>query len=121
MRQRRPRQHDEKHLAFIRGLPCVVCGNNIQTEAAHIRYGFLRAGKRPTGGGEKPDDDFTVPLCNACHLNQHSVGELTFWGKSGIDAILLALALCRISGDQELGEEIVRNNAPTFADAAFAK
>jgi hypothetical protein len=116
MRRRQPRQHDEKHLAFIRQLPCVVCGNNTQTEAAHIRYGFPRAGKRPTGKGEKPDDDFTVPLCNVHHNSQHVVGEMNFWGATGIDPILVALALCRVSGDTERGEEIVQSNAPAFSE-----
>lgn len=117
MRQRQPRRHNAKHLDFIRSLPCLVCQNPIQTEAAHIRYGFTRAGKRPTGGAEKPDDDWTVPLCGDHHQTQHAEGELKFWGRIGIDPILVALALCRVSGDFERGEEIIRNNAPAFAEA----
>ncbi len=37
LRQRRPVTRDPKYLAYIRTLPCCICGNNIQTEAAHIR------------------------------------------------------------------------------------
>lgn len=114
MRQRQPRQRNEDHLSFVRMLPCVVCKNNIQTEAAHIRYGFMRAGKRPTGGAEKPDDDWTIPLCGKHHREQHELGEAIFWGRVGIDPILVALALCRVSGNAEHGEEIIRNNTPAF-------
>ena len=49
MSQRQPRQHDEKHLAFIRTLPCVVCGNDIETEAAHIRMMDPTVAKPMTG------------------------------------------------------------------------
>lgn len=66
----------EKHLRFIRNLPCLVCGA-YGSEACHIRYG--------TGGGMglKPHDKFTVPLCHDHHMLQHSVGEVSFWDWAG--------------------------------------
>jgi hypothetical protein len=37
LRQRSPRQHDNKRLEFIRSLPCCICADDTTTEAAHIR------------------------------------------------------------------------------------
>lgn len=107
---KQPRQKNEKHLAFIRGLPCVVCLNDTSTEAAHIRGGDLRAGKRPTGMGEKADDAFALPLCGECHRRQHDIGEHPFFALEGIDPIRVALALWYATGKQEKGEQIVRAN-----------
>lgn len=104
---RRPRQQDEKHLKFVRSLPCVVCGDNTRTEAAHIRVGATRVAKRPTGKGEKPDDCWVVPLCWKHHHQQHHDGERVFWPMNNIDPIYVALALYRVSGDHEAGELIV--------------
>ena len=112
MMQRQPRIHDEKHLAFIRSLPCIACGNNISTESCHIRYSDLRVAKRQVGVGEKPSDVWTVPMCHDCHLGkggQHSMNERAFWQRVGIDPILIALALYAVSGDHERGCEIVAN------------
>jgi hypothetical protein len=94
----------EKHRGFIRQLPCLVCGNSISTEAAHVRYAEPRAAKPITGIGIKPDDTFIVPLCGDCHREQHDVGERKFW--SEIDPVYVALALTRISGDHEAGSLI---------------
>ena len=105
---RRPRQKNDKHLDFIRGLPCAVCLNPTETEAAHVRYPDLRFGKRPTGKAEKPDDAFTVPLCGAHHREQHQQAERAWWDGYQIDPLMLALALYKVSGDHEAGERIVR-------------
>jgi 5-methylcytosine-specific restriction endonuclease McrA len=110
MRQRQPRVNDKKHLAFIRQLSCIVCGNDIETEAAHIRYADRTAGKRYVGKSEKPDDRWTVPLCGGCHRKQHSYpgGEEHFWKHHAeIDPIRAAMALSFWSGDLEYCEEIV--------------
>jgi len=97
------------HLAFIRTLSCLICGNPLQTEAAHIRYGDRRAGKPITGMGIKPDDAFVVPLCNEHHREQHSRGERQFWLRHEVtDPIFVALALYRVSGDQETAEQIIQ-------------
>lgn len=110
LRQRRPRQKDEKHLSFIRRLPCVLCGGH--SEAAHIRYGDPRHDKRPTGAGERPSDCYVLPLCPAHHRltneAQHESGERAWWAGHGIDPIPLALALHGASGDVEAGEAIIR-------------
>lgn len=109
MRQKQPRIHSEAHLNFIRALPCVACMNNIQTEAAHVRGGDLRAAKEWCEGvGRKPHDRWTVPLCSACHRLQHEIGEPKFWAHVEVDPVFLALALHSVSGDHEAGETIIR-------------
>lgn len=105
---RQPRLHDEKHLAFIRTLPCLVTGDNVSVEAAHIRYSDARIAKVNAGVGAKPHDMFTVPLSGEAHRRQHTVGnERKFWDQVGIDPILYALALYAVSGDHERGCQIV--------------
>lgn len=110
MRQRQPRVVDPEHLAFVRALPCCVCGNDIETEAAHIRFADPRAYKRPVGKGERPDDTWAIPLCGKCHREQHRMSEPRFWASAGIDPVFVALALTRVSGDTQAGCEIVAAN-----------
>lgn len=104
---RRPRRHDKAHLDFIRGLPCIVCGDDTTTEAAHIRMADARAGKRYVGMGEKPDDMYVVPLCGKHHREQHKLRESSFWDKIEIDPIRAALGLHSISGDDEAARRII--------------
>jgi len=47
-------------------------------EAAHVRLGS------GAGIGQKPSDYRCVSLCNACHRDQHSLGEETFWKRAEI-------------------------------------
>lgn len=110
MRQRQPRQHDEQHLAFIRQLPCLICGNDIETQAAHIRFADDKAGKRYCGKQEKPDDVWAVPLCGICHARQHSANEREFWRLIEIDPIRVAAVLALNTGDHEAGVEIINAN-----------
>lgn len=107
MTQRRPREHDDKHLDYIRGLPCVICGDNTSVEAAHIRMMDPSIGKPMTGIATKPDDKFVVPLCGKHHREQHSGSENKFWKERGIDPVKKALALYSVSGDHEAGETII--------------
>lgn len=106
---KQPRQKSDKHLDFIRSLPCLVCKDNTSTEAAHIRMSCARVGKRPVGTGEKPDDAWTIPLCGKCHRIQHSMHEVRFWNAYDLDPILTALALYRVTGNHELGCQIIGN------------
>lgn len=107
MRQRLFRAHDDPHLDFIRSLPCVCCGNNIQTEAAHLRSDNLEFGKRSTGMQQKPSDMWTLPLCSQHHRDQHAGNEKNFWGNHGINPWVLALSLFAASGDPELAHEVI--------------
>lgn len=101
---------NEKHRMFIRNLPCLICGENISTEAAHIRYADRTAGKRQTGLGERSDDCFILPLCGNHHRAQHTTNEKRWWSDMGMDPIRIALALWRASGDYERGLDIIKAN-----------
>ena len=108
---KQPRQKNDKHLDFIRGLPCAVpgCENNVCTEASHVRRARPELGKRDVGMGEKPDDKWTVPLCGEHHRQQHECAEGWFWKNiAERDPVVLALALWAATGNHELGEQIVR-------------
>lgn len=108
MRQRQPRIYRPDHLAFIRTLPCIVSGDDVSVEAAHIRYADPRVDKRPCGNSEKPDDMWTLPLADDVHKRQHRMNEREFWRQVGIDPVFYALALWSITGDHERGCRIVQ-------------
>jgi hypothetical protein len=107
--QRRPRQKEDGHLKFIRGLPCLICGDNTSTEAAHVRMPDPSVAKPLTGIAIKPDDKYTVPLCGRHHAAQHGMSEREWWYGKG-DPIKIALALYSVSGDHAAGEQIVMAN-----------
>jgi hypothetical protein len=104
---KRPRKHDEKHLAFIRELPCVCCGDDVTVEAAHLRAGNLDYGKPHTGMAEKPGDLWALPLCGRHHRDQHKTNEIEFWMNQGINPWVLALSLYASSGDSEMASTIL--------------
>lgn len=93
LRQREPRQRDNKRLEWLRLQPCVICGDNTSSEAAHIRTGCIEIGKSHTGMAQKPDDKWTVSLCSLHHREQHSMNEMAFWKQYEIDPFMLALTL----------------------------
>ena len=96
LRQRQPRVKDNKHLDYIRSLPCCICGEDTTVEAAHVRTASLEHGKLYTGKAEKPSDKWAVPLCGRHHREQHDFGnELKWWASKGIDPFLLAITLKR--------------------------
>lgn len=112
-RKIRGRQRDEKHLAYIRTLPCLVSGSNFNVEAAHIRYSDAAWRKVNPGNSAKPDDMWTVPLCAELHRldpinSQHSMNEREFWERHEIDPLPIAQALYAISGNYEAGLKIIR-------------
>jgi len=102
-------RRSSSHLAAIRQLPCIACGREGETEAAHIRVGT------DGGMGVKPHDKFAVPLCRACHRQQHQVGEVTFWSGLGIDPTGAANALWVKSGDLDAMRRIVERNLQPIA------
>lgn len=67
------------HLKFVRSFACSTCGSFAPIEAAHVRNGS------GAGMGQKPDDFRAVSLCKWCHLNQHRMGEESFWRNAGKD------------------------------------
>ena len=93
VRQRQPRERDEAFLAYVRTLPCTICGA-FGCDPAHIRSAAPQYGKRHTGMAEKPDDKWCVPLCRHHHDEQHARGdELAWWASYGIDPFVIAIEL----------------------------
>lgn len=116
--QKRPREKDGAHLKWIRTLRCCVCGAP-GPDPAHIRSANPLYGKRETGGGERPSDKFTVPLCRRHHDEQHayvdgkrdgSSAEIKWWASKGIDPFGLALALHHATGDDEIADGILHSH-----------
>lgn len=101
------RIEDARHLAFIRLLPCSICGQ-YPVEAAHIRAGSALHRKKHTGGAQKPDDAWSTPLCPDHHRAQHSTDELAWWRSHEIDPFELAVRLYEVSGDVQAAEAIIR-------------
>lgn len=97
LRQRQPRIRNPKFLAFVRTQRCGACGAPPPSQATHIRMASLEYGKRSTGVGEKSSDQWSVPLCQGCHLDkpsaQHRVGEQEFWSRSGLNPFAIAMGL----------------------------
>ena len=100
-------ERDRDHLAFIRQLPCCVCGRT-PCDAAHVRTGTDGAMAR------KPSDRHVVPLCNGdwfapapqgCHQTQHIFGEQSFWDDHA-DPLDLAAKLWSLSRKYE-GEKLI--------------
>jgi len=106
-KQKRPRVDDQAHLKWIKTLPCIVTGA-YGVDPAHIRFADNRYRKPAVGGGEKPDDRWTVPLCRSEHDRQHSMNEQAYWASVGIDPVMVAMLLHAASGDDEEGEAIIR-------------
>lgn len=89
---------DEKHLAFVRTLPCLGCGGDRAGVAHHIQ--MLRS-----RGGIKEGDDVVVPLHGKCHNDfpgsLHVITEPKYWNARGIDPFAMAKILFEYSGDRE--------------------
>jgi len=104
--QRRPRRHNEKHLQFMRGRPCIICGGS-PCDAHHIKFADARVLKPQSSNiGMKADDRFTLPLCRRHHEECHR-GERKFFESYHTDAVLMALALHSISGDAEEADRLI--------------
>jgi hypothetical protein len=87
LRQGPPR--DPRYMAWIRTLPCAVCGSRWRVEAAHTGC--------DGGMSQKASDYSCVPLCRYCHTGgrgaYHRIGKLEFERSYGIDLLALVRAL----------------------------
>src|SRR5581483_4605198 len=103
------RNTDDMHLAAVRRLPCISCDVDPAGVAAHVRKSA--PGKPITGIGIKPDDKWTVPLCDDCHTRrpdaQHNIGEPVFWARLGLDPFKLAADLAAVSPDIAKKRDVV--------------
>ena len=106
--KKQKRIEDNPHLVFIRKLPSVISGRT-PCEACHIRAGNPTYRKKRTGGQQKPDDAWTLPLTAEEHRQQHDMSEMAFWKQHGIDPFALALQLYHVTGDVKAGSKIIRN------------
>lgn len=99
---------DKKHLAFVRTLPCLICGA-YGCDAHHVRAFQLRT------MGKRVGDDKTVPLCREHHDMAHGpLGEEAFWSEVAlmrqlfVKTLNAAAALYRHSGDANTCERLIR-------------
>ena len=103
------RHADPDWLALVRTLPCVVCRNEIETEACHIKMADARFGKGIASLSKRENDWFVLPMCGRCHREQHSGPERTFYEKHQIDAPALAVSMYLRRSEGYLGVlEIMR-------------
>jgi len=95
--------HDDRdgnsraHAALIRKLPCCVCPKTPGGQIHHLKATGLR------GGAMSSPDKCGVPMCPECHLQgverAGSKNELAWFSKRGIEALELAAALWKATGD----------------------
>lgn len=64
----------KENIEFIRQLPCQVCGKNPPSDPHHYRT-------RGAGGGDELTN--LMALCHPHHVEIHTIGRRTFWGKYG--------------------------------------
>ena len=89
-----------KHLQFIRTLPCCTCPATAPTEACHIRASL------DGGIGLKPSDKYVVPMCHECHSKQHRTSEKEHF-KNIDETIKFALKLHNLTGNWSKGVQAV--------------
>lgn len=72
------RARDQKHLAWVRRQPCLICGG--LSIAHHLMF------SQPSAMGLKSSDHHAVPLCPAHHQELHATGdEQRWWAVKGVD------------------------------------
>lgn len=108
---RRPIVKNKRHLANLRGLPCVICGRK-PCDAHHL----MRTPEK--GMGRRSGDRWAIPLCRGLdghHQGPESVhanGNETVWFRAhGLDPIAIAEALWRA---KESPEELNRIAVSAF-------
>lgn len=92
----------QKHLDFVRSLPCAIC--HYEPAVAH----HLLRGTFARGWGMKAPDEKSIPLCDRHHRDLHMDGnEIRFLTSHGIEGEPLADRLFEKTGDYEAGYNIV--------------
>ncbi len=80
------------HLTHIRGLECLLRGQQGHVCTGEVRACHLRQGT-DGGMGVKPSDCWTWPGCDGLHAEQHQIGEAAFQDKYGLDLRDICAAL----------------------------
>ena len=86
---------DKNYLAWIRRLPCLICGNPLHTAPHHIPE------RHHASLALKTSDYRTIPLCTTHHCEYHDDGRDTFAGRHGIDYEHCMAELTRIYKERE--------------------
>ncbi len=96
---------------------CLLCG----AKSAHLHHPTGRAGPPATTGRPAPyaDPAVTVPLCPACHRDEHAVWRALGLADNGRDraADELAVALLCLRRLAVLAQRLVERRADPFAAA----
>ena len=87
------RHRSAKHLAAVRKLTCCACGKR-PSDAHHVKI------DQNCGMALRTGDDKTVPLCHACHMEEHAAPR-TFWDCLGLSPGAIAAAIFSVSPDVE--------------------
>ncbi|GHB33746.1 hypothetical protein GCM10007094_23240 [Pseudovibrio japonicus] len=100
---------DKKYLKWLHELPCVVTGREGEgVQAAHLRSGNLDYGKPQSGGQQKPDDYWCLPLWHEEHSKQHDMNEDAYWESQGIDPHALCCALRMVHPNTDRARVVIR-------------
>lgn len=95
-------ERDDAYLKLVRQCPCLRCGLDPSTEAAHVRYNSGVHNKHQAMS-KKPEPKWTLPLCPDCHTrdpdSQHRIGEHEFWYRVGLNPLLVCRRLYAQRGD----------------------
>jgi hypothetical protein len=91
-----------RHRRWVKSHGCCVPNCN----AAIVDFAHLRSASN-AGKGLKPHDAFAVSLCRTHHIEQHSLGEVTFERRYGIDLQALAAEFVQRSPDLAMRASIV--------------
>lgn len=99
------RQESVRHLAFIRGLPCVLTGRTDGVQAHHL----LRCpDSEERGGAMKAGDRWTIPIVRRMHDALHASGdEIAFLGAHSVYGPAVAALLWSLSSNQEQAERAI--------------
>jgi hypothetical protein len=103
---RRGPPRDPTYRAWIRTLPCTVCGSGWKVEAAHTGC--------DGGMSMKPSDYSCIPLCRKCHTQAkgayHRIGKFAFEQKYAINlqSLVKALNVRWVTAQQPGGEPVCR-------------
>jgi hypothetical protein len=91
------------YLKLVRQLPCLCCGLEDCSEAAHVRMNSGLFNKRQAMA-KKPDQKWVLPLCSGCHWRDpnslHKTSEHLFWpARVGLNPLLICERLYAKRGD----------------------
>lgn len=78
---RKEKINDNAFLAWLRTLPCCVCGKNQPSEACHYRTAAN------SGIGIKPLWS-SIPMCHSCHMESHRIGTFNFMPRERWEALV---------------------------------